>query len=190
MLGQEKKNILWHNLFVCIYFEIVLNDLLSANHLKLSQNGYKLQKRFHVLEVDIITITKKHWFGVSSSKDASSTGRVLNERLCTCLSHKSLSYLWVASILRHPVQESICIKNGSSRKRKKREKKIMISLLVYVCTFFLSFFLFQYRILKISGSKWICVETLILTLFFDQSVYKPPCSLIFSSRYKLQTNRC
>ena len=52
----------------------------------------KLKKRLHVLEADIITI-KKHWFDVSSSKDAFFNGHVPNDRHCACLSNK-----WVASI--------------------------------------------------------------------------------------------
>ena len=46
---------------------------------------------------------KKHWFDVSSSKDAFFTGCVSNDRHWACFSKKSLSYLWVASILRHPI---------------------------------------------------------------------------------------
>ena len=47
--------------------------------------------------------TKKHLFDVSSSKDTFFTGCVPNDRHCTFLSYNSLSYQWVASILRHPV---------------------------------------------------------------------------------------
>ena len=56
---------------------------------------------------------KKHCFHVSKLKDAFFTGCVPNDRHCGCLSNKSLSYKWVASILRHHVLErlQICIMN-------------------------------------------------------------------------------
>ena len=52
----------------------------------------KLKKRLHILEADIITIKKRHWFDVSSSKDAFFTERVPNDRHYACLGNKSWSY--------------------------------------------------------------------------------------------------
>ena len=49
----------------------------------------KFKKRLHALEADIITIRKKHWFDVSSSKDVFFTGCVPNDRCCACYSNKS-----------------------------------------------------------------------------------------------------
>ena len=40
---------------------------------------------------------------MSSSKDAFFTRHVPNDQHCACLSNKSLSYQWVASISRHPL---------------------------------------------------------------------------------------
>ena len=63
----------------------------SINMIMIYYWDKKLKKRLHVLEADIIAI-KKHWFDVSGSKDAFFfTGRVPNNRHCTCHSNKSLS---------------------------------------------------------------------------------------------------
>ena len=52
----------------------------------------KLKKSLHVQEADIITIKKKHWFDVSSSKNPYFTGHLPNDHHCAYLSSKSLSY--------------------------------------------------------------------------------------------------
>ena len=52
----------------------------------------KLKKGWDDQEANIITILKKHWFDVSSSKDAFFTECVPNDRHCACLGNKSLSY--------------------------------------------------------------------------------------------------
>ena len=44
-----------------------------------------------------------HWFDVSCSKDALFTGCIQSDRNSVCFRNKSLSYLGVTSILRHPV---------------------------------------------------------------------------------------
>ena len=61
----------------------------------------KLKKGLRIQEADIII--KKHWFDVSSKKDAFFTGCVPNDYHWACLFIISLSYQWVASIFRHPV---------------------------------------------------------------------------------------
>ena len=81
-LGQERKDILRHFLFSD---KIIQNSLkIDATHkydndLLLRQ---ETKNKLHVLEADIITI-KKHWFDISSSKDAFFTLRVPNDRHCT-----------------------------------------------------------------------------------------------------------
>ena len=65
------------------------------------------------LGADIIT-SKKHWFDVSSLKNAFFTARVPNYHHCACLSNQFLSYKWVASILRHPVVQKCFSSNNIS----------------------------------------------------------------------------
>ena len=50
----------------------------------------KLKKRLHVLEADIITIKSKHWFDMSSSKNAFLPD--VFQIAVIVLSNKSLSY--------------------------------------------------------------------------------------------------
>ena len=60
----------------------------SINIMMIYYRDKKLKKRLHILEADIITIKKKHWFDVSTSKDAFFTGHILKDRHFACLRNK------------------------------------------------------------------------------------------------------
>ena len=113
------------------------------NMIKIYNWDNKHKKRLHVLEADIITIFKKYWFGVSSSKNVFFTSRIPNDRHCACLSIKSLSYWWVKSILRPGyVIMSLEIKETINLIELGIENLSALSHLFYVQSvfFFLSFF--------------------------------------------------
>ena len=69
MPWSREENILRHYLFADKIFQNCLQldtTHLYDNNLLLRQ---ETQKRFHVLEADIITIKKKDWFDVFNSKN-------------------------------------------------------------------------------------------------------------------------
>ena len=89
-LDKRGKNILHHYLETRS-IKTISKQMQPINMIMIYYWDKKLKKWLHVLEADITTI-KRHWFDVSSSKDAFFTEYDPNDHHCVCLSYKSLSY--------------------------------------------------------------------------------------------------